>query len=90
MPIYEYECPKCEGMTEVLQATMDGGEPTTECAHCGEEAKKIISKPNIAQIKSGFKGADPLMQDPETGDVVPSSSILSTLIQKACYSRFLI
>ena len=33
MPIYEYECTKCEKRHEMMQKIMD--EPLTDCPDCG-------------------------------------------------------
>ncbi len=41
MPIYEYQCKKCEGVFEILQGFND--RPATKCEECGGRLKKIIS-----------------------------------------------
>ena len=41
MPIYEYQCKKCEGVFEILQGFND--KPATKCEECGGRLKKIIS-----------------------------------------------
>ena len=41
MPIYEYQCKKCEGVFEILQGFND--KPAMKCEECGGRLKKIIS-----------------------------------------------
>ena len=41
MPIYEYQCKKCEGVFEILQGFND--KPATKCEECGGRLKKLIS-----------------------------------------------
>ena len=49
MPLYEYKCPKCGAVFEVLQKLSDS--PIKKCISCGEEVHKIMSSPAIQ-----FKG----------------------------------
>lgn len=39
MPVYEYECQKCEKKTEVLRAMRDADAPIV-CEHCGSDKTK--------------------------------------------------
>ena len=43
MPLFEYRCSKCEGITEALLRRAESNEETVTCAHCGGAATKIIS-----------------------------------------------
>lgn len=55
MPIYEYECQKCQKVTESWQNVSD--QPLTTCAFCQGELKKIISSSSF-QLKGGGWYAD--------------------------------
>lgn len=41
MPIYEYQCRKCEATTEALQKFSDP--PLKKCPHCGGKLEKMMS-----------------------------------------------
>lgn len=55
MPIYEYECKKCEKVFEVQQRMSD--DPLTQCPDCKGEVKKLISN-NSFQLRGGGWYAD--------------------------------
>lgn len=55
MPIYEYECQKCEKVTEEWQSMSE--EPLTICPACNGELKKLISSSSF-QLKGGGWYAD--------------------------------
>lgn len=50
MPVYEYECSKCEKVFEIQQRIADA--PVTVCAECGGEVRKLISMSSF-QLKGG-------------------------------------
>ena len=51
MPIYEYQCEKCNHLFDALQK-MDAP-PLTDCPECGEATlKKLLSAPNF-RLKGG-------------------------------------
>ena len=50
MPIYEYECQKCNNRSEVFQKVSD--KPPTKCQKCGGKLERVISAPAIQ-----FKGS---------------------------------
>lgn len=50
MPLYEYQCLKCEARTEVMQKVTD--KPLTRCRKCKGRLEKLLSAPAIQ-----FKGA---------------------------------
>lgn len=51
MPIYEYQCGKCEHVFDVLQKMND--DPLKYCPECGEpHLKKLLSAPNF-RLKGG-------------------------------------
>lgn len=56
MPIYEYQCTKCNDRTEVIQKFTDP--PYAECTKCGGEVKKLMSAPAIQFKGSGFYKTD--------------------------------
>ncbi len=55
MPIYEYECQKCNKVTEAWQNVSD--EPLTSCPDCHGSLKKLISSSSF-QLKGGGWCAD--------------------------------
>ena len=52
MPIYEYQCTKCNDRTEVIQKFTDP--PYAACVKCGGEVRKLMSAPAIQFKGSGF------------------------------------
>jgi putative FmdB family regulatory protein len=52
MPIYEYQCTKCNDRTEVIQKFTDP--PYAACTKCGGEVRKLASAPAIQFKGSGF------------------------------------
>ena len=56
MPIYEYQCTKCNDRTEVIQRFTDP--PYAQCEKCGGEVKKLMSAPAIQFKGSGFYKTD--------------------------------
>jgi putative FmdB family regulatory protein len=50
MPVYEYECSKCNQISEALQKVSDP--PLKKCPHCGGKVKKIMSL-NSFKLKGG-------------------------------------
>ena len=56
MPIYEYECRKCQAHTEAFQKVTD--KPLTKCPKCGGRLDKRISAPAIQFKGSGWYVTD--------------------------------
>lgn len=56
MPIYEYQCTKCNDRTEVIQKFTDP--PYAACPKCGGEVRKLASAPAIQFKGSGFYKTD--------------------------------
>jgi len=52
MPIYEYQCTKCNDRMEVIQKFTDP--PHSVCEKCGGEMRKLMSAPAIQFKGSGF------------------------------------
>ncbi len=55
MPVYEYECKKCDKVFEVQQKMSEA--PLTECPECQSPVKKLMSV-NSFQLKGGGWYAD--------------------------------
>ncbi len=55
MPVYEYECKKCDKVFEVQQKMSEA--PLTECPECQAPVKKLMSV-NSFQLKGGGWYAD--------------------------------
>jgi len=56
MPIYEYECKKCQAHVEAFQKVSD--KPLTKCRKCGGKLEKKISAPAIQFKGSGWYVTD--------------------------------
>ena len=56
MPIYEYECQKCNHRSEVFQKVSD--KPPTKCQKCGGKLERVISAPAIQFKGSGWYVTD--------------------------------
>ena len=46
MPIYEYECERCQRVYEMYD-TISNYEPMKDCTNCGEQMKRILSAPAV-------------------------------------------
>ena len=53
MPIYEYQCRKCEKVFEMLQKVDEGGE-AVKCPYCGgQKPEKILSRfSSVKEVES--------------------------------------
>src|ERR1041384_2182117 len=56
MPIYEYQCKKCNAHTEVMQKVTD--KPLSRCRKCGGRLEKLLSAPAIQFKGSGWYVTD--------------------------------
>ncbi|MXZ12824.1 MAG: zinc ribbon domain-containing protein [Candidatus Dadabacteria bacterium] len=56
MPIYEYQCQKCEGVFEILQGFND--KPAKKCEECGGRLKRLISVSAFHLKGSGWYETD--------------------------------
>jgi len=81
VPIYEYECVKCNQTTEALQKFSDP--PLTNCSHCNGRLKKLMSLNSFHLKGSGwyvtdYAGKKPSSQgeksSTDSGDKVGKSS----------------
>ncbi|MCF8115820.1 MAG: zinc ribbon domain-containing protein [Desulfarculaceae bacterium] len=91
MPVYEYECAKCNQVSEALQKVSDP--PLKKCPHCGGKVKKIMSL-NSFQLKGGgwyvtdYKGKNSSVAAPGgdagagAGDSAPADTAPKTETKK--------
>jgi putative FmdB family regulatory protein len=56
MPVYEYECQKCNQVTEAMQKFSDA--PLTQCPHCTGKLRKLISQSAFHLKGSGWYVTD--------------------------------
>lgn len=56
MPIYEYECKKCHGVTEKIQGMQDP--PLRKCPSCGGKLEKMMSPGAFVLKGTGFYATD--------------------------------
>ncbi len=79
MPIYEYRCPDCEKVFEVMQKFSD--EPVKECRYCdGKKVEKLISRSSFVLKGTGWYQSDyarkplsaPPAKAPSGGDAKPA------------------
>ncbi len=68
MPIYEYECERCQHRFEVRQGFHD--EPRAECPRCKEKARRVFHPTPIIFKGSGFYVTD--HRPPDKGEAPPS------------------
>lgn len=69
MPIFEYECPECNGTSEVITLSMKEPAPAnTPCRACGAMAARRFSVPTIKTNSTFFqrdkRGAEQFANDP--------------------------
>ena len=81
MPIYEYQCQKCEGVFEILQGFND--KPVKKCEECGGRLKRLISVSAFHLKGSGWYETDygkkkitepKQLKDHDIGEGAPASS----------------
>jgi putative FmdB family regulatory protein len=56
MPLYEYQCPKCEKVFDVIQKFSDA--PLEKCEDCGGPVSKMISMSSFALKGTGWYTTD--------------------------------
>ena len=56
MPLYEYQCPKCETRFELIQKFSAAS--VTKCTECGAKSKRLLSAPAIQFKGSGWYVTD--------------------------------
>ena len=58
MPLYDYQCEKCEHIVEVMHGVNDTG--PARCERCGGPMRKLMSSPSIHFKGSGWAKKDAL------------------------------
>ena len=56
MPIYDFQCGKCEFVFEEWQSMME--QKGCRCPNCGGESRRLISQPAILFKGTGFYKTD--------------------------------
>ncbi|HLV00797.1 MAG TPA: FmdB family zinc ribbon protein [Acidobacteriota bacterium] len=73
MPLYEYQCRKCQKVFEIIQKFSD--EELSECEDCGGELERLLSAPAIQFKGSGWYITDYARKGTNSGDgATPSKS----------------
>jgi putative FmdB family regulatory protein len=55
MPIYEYKCPSCSQVSEVLVQGFFSP-PAPKCPDCGHDMERRLSSPNLVMAKGEHSG----------------------------------
>ncbi len=72
MPIYEYQCSKCEKVTEVLQKISDP--PLQVCSECGGPVSKLVSRTSFQLKGTGWYATDYKKSSSSSADSKPAAS----------------
>ncbi len=56
MPLYEYECAKCEKVHEIMQKFSDA--PVDSCPDCASPVKKLLSRTSFVLKGTGWYTTD--------------------------------
>lgn len=54
MPIYEYQCDKCENIDEYILSIDEESRSILLCSKCGSTTSKVISKTNFKLEGTGW------------------------------------
>lgn len=76
MPIYEYECRKCQDHVEVLQKITD--KPLVKCRKCGGRLEKQWSSTSFQLKGSGWYVTDYAAKKPDAGEEKKSADNTTT------------
>ncbi len=71
MPIYEYQCQKCQTIFEEWQSGFEDRE--MPCPECGEESKRLISHTSFQLKGSGWYVTDYGGKNPSGGETGENS-----------------
>jgi len=77
MPIYEYRCPKCGEVVEIMHSMSD--DSTRKCEHCGADLERLISRTSFT-LKGGgwykdlYSSAKPSSDGKKSSDSSSGSS----------------
>jgi putative FmdB family regulatory protein len=75
MPLYEYQCEKCEQRFERIQKFSDP--PVETCPTCGGKVRKLLSSPAIQFKGSGWYITDYAKKGGSTDGSAPASDAAS-------------
>ena len=82
MPLYEYQCPSCNKVHEVVQKFADA--PLTQCPECNGPVSKLISMNSFALKGSGWYTTDykrsnkaPISTDAPAATVAPAAPVVA-------------
>jgi putative FmdB family regulatory protein len=56
MPMYEYQCEKCQKVSEVIQKFSDA--PLDKCPECGGKVTKLLSRTSFQLKGTGWYASD--------------------------------
>ena len=81
MPIYEYQCKKCEKVFEIIQKISD--KPLVKCEECSGTLVKLISESNFS-LKGGgwYKDLYSTSKKPEAKEVTKTDASKETPAKK--------
>lgn len=71
MPLYEYQCKKCQKVFEIIQKFSD--QELSECDDCGGELERLLSAPAIQFKGSGWYITDYARKGANSSDGATSS-----------------
>ena len=54
MPLYEYVCPECSFMVELIRPYEKRDDPVYPCEYCGHKLEKTITFPNFTLAGDGW------------------------------------
>jgi putative FmdB family regulatory protein len=70
VPLYEYECTKCNKKTEKIEGV--SGRHLRKCPHCGGKVERLQSAPAIQFKGAGWYVTDYATKKPSSGDGAPA------------------
>jgi putative FmdB family regulatory protein len=78
MPLYEYQCSKCEKVHEIVQKFSDA--PLDQCPECGGPVSKLISMSSFSLKGGGWYTTDYKKSGPsKTAESAPTTGTTSTV-----------
>ena len=71
MPLYEYQCTKCQRKTEKIENV--SGPHLKKCPHCGGKVERVLAAPAIQFKGSGWYVTDYAGKKGSDGDSAPAA-----------------
>jgi putative FmdB family regulatory protein len=81
LPVYEYQCPGCSYVFELIRSFSENG--TVPCPKCGCDAQRIFSPVPVIFKGSGFYVTDHRGKDNQTKSTINKSESESEKIKSA-------